>query len=643
MRTTISHLVIGIILSLNLVFAQHSELELNTKLYYTGKVWGYLKYFHSEVAAGKQDWDAILLQNTKMILDNPQLSVNDITMALIDSAGIMAIAHSAPPVIDPSLSYNLNLSWFNDTLISNEVRAKLNFIKENFRPQENVYLNKNSLNVPLFDKDAQYYSASDPFPVAEKRILALFRYWNIINYFCPNKYLIDSDWENVLKMYIPQFLNAQDTLEYHNCMLRIAHEIDDAHAYTYSSIIAAEYGDYYLPFHIKFIENSTVITAVDSSIGDVAKGDIITAVNGVHIDTVRAEMAATSPGSNSASLQRYINSDFIRGEKETLVLTLHDGVSDKTINIERNLTASTFSAISKKPEHAWEIIMRNGKQYGYINMDILQQQQVDSMFTALWHCDALIFDIRNHPNDTMWLIINYLYDGPFHIASFTKPDIAYPGTLYWQEETIGWGDFSKTWNKTVFILFDERTQSHGEYSVMAFEQHPSAIKIGHKSAGANGNVTAVYLPGKIYSYFTGSGVFYPNRSDTQRKGITADISVEQSINGIRNGVDDLLETALNYDISSVNTSTKQPHSFLYNAPNPFNPSTKIFFNILKAGSVKIDVYNTSGKKVATLWDKYTTVGNHYVVFNGQQLASGLYFYRLEQPHNVSIKKMVFIK
>lgn len=80
-----------------------------------------------------------------------------------------------------------------------------------------------------------------------------------------------------------------------------------------------------------------------------------------------------------------------------------------------------------------------------------------------------------------------------------------------------------------------------------------------------------------------------------------------------------------------------------NYPNPFNPSTTIKYSIPKAGNVKLVVYNAIGGRAATIVNEYKQGGNYSVKFDGDNLASGVYFYKLEAGEFYQVKKMVVIK
>ena len=85
------------------------------------------------------------------------------------------------------------------------------------------------------------------------------------------------------------------------------------------------------------------------------------------------------------------------------------------------------------------------------------------------------------------------------------------------------------------------------------------------------------------------------------------------------------------------------YSLSQNYPNPFNPTTTIKFGIPKAGDVSLAVYDILGRKVAELINGNLTAGYHTVNFNATNLASGVYFYRIEAGDFVSVKKLMLLK
>ena len=82
---------------------------------------------------------------------------------------------------------------------------------------------------------------------------------------------------------------------------------------------------------------------------------------------------------------------------------------------------------------------------------------------------------------------------------------------------------------------------------------------------------------------------------------------------------------------------------MQNYPNPFNPSTKINFTLPKASKVELFLYNQLGKKVWTIAEGEYAAGTHQVQFFANNLASGIYYYRINAGSYSQIKKMVLIK
>ena len=97
-----------------------------------------------------------------------------------------------------------------------------------------------------------------------------------------------------------------------------------------------------------------------------------------------------------------------------------------------------------------------------------------------------------------------------------------------------------------------------------------------------------------------------------------------------------------------NYSLPEKFQISQNYPNPFNPSTKINFTIpqdvkRETSNVKLIVYDILGREVKTLLNKPMLPGNYEVEFNGSDLPSGVYFYRLISGEILQTQKMILIK
>lgn len=98
------------------------------------------------------------------------------------------------------------------------------------------------------------------------------------------------------------------------------------------------------------------------------------------------------------------------------------------------------------------------------------------------------------------------------------------------------------------------------------------------------------------------------------------------------------------NVLSIDDNT-MPFSFKLNQnyPNPFNPVTSISYQIAEAGKVNISVFNMAGQLVETLVNEQRTPGSYSVVWNANDVSSGIYFYKLTTGNKTFTKKMLLIK
>lgn len=104
--------------------------------------------------------------------------------------------------------------------------------------------------------------------------------------------------------------------------------------------------------------------------------------------------------------------------------------------------------------------------------------------------------------------------------------------------------FGDTYKGKVIVLVNENTQSSQEYIAMALRAGLNTTILGNATAGADGNITSLHLPGGISTTISGIAILYPDGKQTQKIGIIPDIFIERTISGIRRGRDELLEKAI---------------------------------------------------------------------------------------------------
>jgi hypothetical protein len=99
-----------------------------------------------------------------------------------------------------------------------------------------------------------------------------------------------------------------------------------------------------------------------------------------------------------------------------------------------------------------------------------------------------------------------------------------------------------------------------------------------------------------------------------------------------------------YNLSeSIEIGVPDKFELSQNYPNPFNPSTVISYQLPVTGIVTLKVYNVIGQEVAEIVNEVKQAGVHTVQFDGSNLPSGVYLYKLNAGNFISTKKMMFLK
>ncbi len=267
--------------SFNCLIAQQ-EISDTKKLATIAKIYGFLKYYHPEVGKGKYDWDNEFIKYLPQVLEaNDKELLSKIYNNWINSLGKIEKCNNCDS--DQLLfDKNFNLSWTQDSEIFNsELTSKLKYIEENRFQGENFYVTTEPVGTIKVTNEPVYQNFS--YPSEEYRLLGLFKYWNIIEYFYPYKYLTDQKWDAVLTEMIPKFRSASNKDEYQSFVKELVAKLDDTHAWVSFNAEKVKY----LPIKISNIDNKAVVSGFynDSlaKVNNLKLGDILLKINDINI------------------------------------------------------------------------------------------------------------------------------------------------------------------------------------------------------------------------------------------------------------------------------------------------------------------------------------------------------------------------
>lgn len=519
------------------------QLTSNEKLVLTAKVWGFLKYYHPQVARGKYNWDEQLfsvLEKVEQVHTSEELS-GIFTEWIAGLGEVPACTKCFQVSQEKEFLKNLDLSWLDSESFSRELREQLTHIKRNRVQDSQHYVAVMPTGNILVQNEPEY----EDFQWEEKelRLLSLFRYWNQVEYFFPYKYQMDQDWDETLSTMLPKFLDAGSEQEYHLAMLELTASTDDSHAFFVTHHTNSYFGYHWAPVILKMIDGKAVVTGIydnqKAAKDDWQLGDILTAVEGVPVSEIIEEDRKYLTGSNDPARFRGLEINLLNGSSASVEIEILRDNKNQRKQVSRYLKKEFDQETPEEPK--WEILEGN---VGYVGMGILENGDIQQMMQELGKTRAIIFDIRNYPKGTMYNIAFALNSQEVPFVKFTLPDLNFPGKFTWTEPLTAGTDNPDFYKGKVILLVNELTQSHAEFSAMALQTAPDVTVIGSQTAGADGNVSNIALLGKFRTFISGIGVFYPDGRETQRVGIVPDIEVKTTLEGILQERDEVLEKAL---------------------------------------------------------------------------------------------------
>ncbi|WP_348264125.1 S41 family peptidase [Telmatobacter sp. DSM 110680] len=504
------------------------------------RVWGFLKYHHPAITSGQRHWDYDLLRILPAILAAPDRDhANDALLNWIDKLGLSAcsVCFSAP---SGDLDIKPPLEWIHDRkLLGAPLSQRLESIYAN-RTGKQFYVSlMPGVGNPEFRHELAYPQIS--FPDSGYQLLALIRWWNILQYWAPDREVAGQNWPAVLEFFIPTLALAKDKTAYQLALFELIAKANDTHANLWSSLDARPpVGECALPIKLRFVDNKPAIYRLDSADSTFQPGDILDTFDGVSIQSLIDKWEIYYADSNSAARQRDLAASLTRGACGPVsVEVTREGrpVQIQTVRIKTKQEWATHD----QPGDTFRLL---SLQVAYLKLSTIKAADLPAYFEKAKNTKGIIIDIRNYPSEFMPFALGaYFATRPTPFAVFSHADLANPGAFQFGD-AVSIPPGPVHYSGKIVILVDETSQSQAEYTAMALRAMPNAAVIGSTTAGADGNVSSIDLPGQLKTMISGLGVFFPDHRPTQRIGIIPDVVVKPTIQGLAAGRDEVLETAV---------------------------------------------------------------------------------------------------
>jgi len=301
-----------------------------------------------------------------------------------------------------------------------------------------------------------------------------------------------------------------------------------------------------LPVNVRFLENNAVVTgyAADESgkATGLKPGDVIAQLDGVLVSKLVEAWTPYYAASNDPTRLRDIARGMTRGECGEA--RVHIRRQSEELDLKPVRVAPAGLNPGNTHDAPGNTFRRLSPEVAYLKLSSVKGADVAGYIDSAAGTKGLIIDIRNYPSEfVVFTLGQLLVDHPTEFVRFTIGDLANPGAFHWTPP-LALTPKEPHYPGKVIILVDEVSQSQAEYTTMAFRVAPGAKVMGSTTAGADGNVSPIPLPGGLRTMISGIGIYYPDKRPTQRVGILSDIEVKPTITGIRAGKDELMDAAI---------------------------------------------------------------------------------------------------
>lgn len=519
-------------------------------LYKLGKVWGYVKYHHPAVVSGEVDWDQALFEALPPVLEatsgegaNQALAqwLEEYPVPDTDGAdapqGVEGV-EGVEIVVTPDDDWTQDQTW-----LGQEVSQYL------------TQLGEQPVEAGKFWMDFQRESKGS-FDTQDDgvKLLGLFRFWNTYEYFSPYVSLTDQDWDTVLQEGIRPMVKTDTMEDYILALAQVTAQTGDGHVVFNDpnppSVWWNQYGDYYLPCSLTLAEGQLVVAQTDGEDTGLQQGDVLVEVDGTTMEQRLTQLRRYFVFSREDAYLNQIGYQLVQTKESTAQVTvLRDGAE---VQLQVDTTQKPYEG-----QNLYETGVLEGENIGYLDPStVTSHEQLEGWMQEVQDTDGLILDLRHYPGFSMHNELGeFLIPQPTEFARMSFPDPTTPGQFFtiegacscgkgWMAQT-GQGDQEyPAYSGKVVILMDQRSQSQSEYTTMALRQAPQAVVLGTPSVGADGDIARLPLPGGVVVTFSGLGVYTPEGEQTQRVGLQPDVWCEPTLDGIREGRDELVEQAI---------------------------------------------------------------------------------------------------
>lgn len=378
------------------------------------------------------------------------------------------------------------------------------------------------------------------------RLAGIVILWNVVQHSYPYFDLYEIDWENALDIAIESAHKCKSEIEYVNSLNLLMANLNDGHC-------RVEYdGDdkvlFSPPFALTYAEGSYVISRVIGNDSQFHLGDVITTVNEKPINEAAEDVSKYISSATEGFRTLLISGKLTKG-KENSKIQVGLLRENKVFTVETNRYLSYSQLMASRFEAGKSLDAIHELKQGiyYIDLSRAKLTDIEEMAKTLAEAKGIVFDVRSYPK-LNFCFLGYLNNEPMLSQMWNVPQIIYPD----HEDFAGYNTDGR-WTitpleprfkgKNVFLT-GPGAISYGESLMGIVEAYKLGEIVGEATAGTNGDINPVKLPGGYTAFYTGMKVLKHDGSRHHGVGIKPTIYCPRTIKGIAEGRDEQLEKAI---------------------------------------------------------------------------------------------------
>ena len=371
------------------------------------------------------------------------------------------------------------------------------------------------------------------------RIGAVAIVWNVLQHFYPYFDVVDADWPAELRTALRAAATDRDEAAFLVTLRRLVAAVDDGHGSVYHPALQKRAS---LPLLWRVVGDALVVTTVERSAGGLSAGDEVVAIDGKPALQALREAEALVSGATPQWRRSVALRELASGQPGAEVVLTVRNAEGATRTVTLAHVVRTEPLRERRPEKIAEL--RPG--LWYVDLDRLTDAELAASLGKLGGARGIVFDLRGYPRRGLKplqrLIRTSIQSARWNVPIFRRPD----------REGVEWNTAGR-WTlqpleprvtPNVVFLTDGRAISYAETWLGIVEAYRLGPIVGETTAGTNGNINAVTLPGGYRVVFTGMKVLKHDGSRHHGVGITPTVPITPTRAGIRAGRDEQLEKAI---------------------------------------------------------------------------------------------------